>query len=345
MEQSTILVVEDEPIVARDVQLSLERLGYRVPATASSGEEAIRRAKEYEPDLVLMDIVLKGSLDGIATAQYLQRQLDVPVVYLTAYGDQQTVQRAEGTAPLGYVMKPFQPTDLQRTVQLALSRAREDRHLRESIRWLVTMVCCVNDAIITTNRAGTVTYMNSAAERLTGWTQAEAVGAGLMALLTGQLNEDLDESQNPAFRAMAEGTVVPLEGVVLIGRDYSRRRVQGTAAPVSNECGGILGAVLTLHDADGAEGTVAPYSDPTPASEEFQGGTSLQGIINLCAWCKRVPDIDGGWSELETYLTEHSDVLFNGGLCPECLDRCFPKQQKRVPDLSEPWRQEEDDRA
>ncbi|GKS59402.1 hypothetical protein YTPLAS18_29290 [Nitrospira sp.] len=342
MEQSTILVVEDEPIVARDIQLSLERLGYRVPATASSGEEAIRRAKECGPDLVLMDIVLKGSMDGIATAQYLQRQLDVPVVYLTAYGDQQTVQRAEGTAPLGYVMKPFQPTDLQRTVQLALSRAREDRHLRESIRWLVTMVCCVNDAIITTNRAGTVTYMNSAAERLTGWTQAEAVGAGLMALLVGQPNAELDESQNPAFRAMAEGNVVPLEGVVLIGRDYSRRRVQGTAAPVSNESGGILGAVLTLHDAVEEGGAVAPYSDPTPASEEFQGGTSLQGIINLCAWCKRVPDTDGEWYELETYLTEHSEVLFNGGLCPECLDRCFPKEQKRVPDCSQPWREEGD---
>jgi len=91
MEQATILVVEDETIVAKDIQCSLQRLGYHVPSTATSGEEANRKTGEHKPDLVIMDIVLKGRMDGVETAQRLQYQFDVPVVYLTAYADHQTL--------------------------------------------------------------------------------------------------------------------------------------------------------------------------------------------------------------------------------------------------------------
>jgi len=340
MEPTKIMVVEDEPIVARDVQVSLERLGYTVPATASSGEEAIRRAKECGPDLVLMDVVLKGKMDGIETAQHLQRQLNIPVVYLTAYADHQTLQRAKGTAPLGYVLKPFQPNDLHTTVQVALSRAREDRHLRESVRWLVTMVCCVNEAILTTDRTGIVTYLNTAAERLTGWSQAEAIGAGLTTILSGRSEGDSSGGENPALRAMAEGSVVSLEDVVLVRRDQSHCRIQGTAAPVSNETGGLLGAVLAFHSDEERSPALRPSTDPTPLADDFHGEGRLHGVINLCAWCKRVPDAEGGWADLESYLTQHSGVLFNGGLCPECLDRCFPVEHRRVPDFRNPWSRE-----
>ncbi|MGH7258777.1 MAG: response regulator, partial [Nitrospiraceae bacterium] len=95
MEPANILVVEDEPIVAKDIQLSLRRLGYRVPATATSGEEAIRKAKESHPDLILMDIVLKGKMDGVETVQHIRKQYDVPVIYLTAYADDHTLERAK----------------------------------------------------------------------------------------------------------------------------------------------------------------------------------------------------------------------------------------------------------
>lgn len=345
MDSAKIMVVEDEPIVARDLQLSLERLGYAVPATASSGEEALRRARECDPDLVLMDIVLKGRMDGIETAQQLRRQLNIPVLYLTAYADQQTVQRATTTTPLGYLLKPFQPTDLHRAVQVALSRAGEDRQLRENLRWLLTMVCCVKDAIITTDRAGIVTYMNAAAEQLTGWSQESAIGAGLAMLLTGEAGATVDEAQNPALRAMIEGRVISMAGVFLVGRDARERRVEGTAAPVCNDGGLTLGAIVVFRECVEAGGEVLSDDDPTPLGEEFMGGTHLEGVINLCAWCKRVPDRSGGWYDLETYLTEHSRVAFNGGLCPECLDRCFPREQQRLADPGEPWREDADGHA
>ena len=96
MEPASILIVEDEPVVANDIQLSLQRLGYRVPAMATSGEEAIRRAGDTHPDLILMDIVLKGKMDGVETALQIQRRQDVPVIYLTAYADPHTAGACNG---------------------------------------------------------------------------------------------------------------------------------------------------------------------------------------------------------------------------------------------------------
>ena len=107
-----ILVVEDENIVAKDIEHRLKALGYHVPALASSGEEALKRAQETSPDLVLMDIRLKGTMDGVETAEELRRRFNIPVAYLTAYADANTLQRAKVTEPFGYILKPFEEREL-----------------------------------------------------------------------------------------------------------------------------------------------------------------------------------------------------------------------------------------
>src|SRR5437016_7988221 len=113
--RARILVVEDEAIVAEDIQSRLENLGYAVPAVASSGEEAMRKAVETHPDIVLMDIVLKGNMDGVEAAEQMRDRFNIPVVYLTAYSDDSTFQRAKAAEPLGYVLKPFEERELQTT--------------------------------------------------------------------------------------------------------------------------------------------------------------------------------------------------------------------------------------
>jgi diguanylate cyclase (GGDEF)-like protein len=125
-----ILVVEDENIVAKDLQQSLRMLGYGVPVIATSGEEAIEKAAATHPDLVLMDIKLKGRLDGVAAAQEIGDRLDIPVVYLTAYADEQTVRRAKVTEPFGYLVKPFDERSLHAAVEVALHRHRMQMALR-----------------------------------------------------------------------------------------------------------------------------------------------------------------------------------------------------------------------
>lgn len=164
-----ILVVEDERIVAKDIQINLEQLGYLVPAVAASGEQAVSKAAETCPDLVLMDINLKGEIDGIEAARQIYTRFNIPVIYLTAYSDDITLERAKLTDPLGYILKPFKARELHATIQMALSKHQMEKKLKENEQWLAAVVKSIGDALIATDIKGLVTFMNPVAEALTGW--------------------------------------------------------------------------------------------------------------------------------------------------------------------------------
>jgi len=131
MENAQIMIVEDENIVALEIQLRLESLGYVVPTVVSSGEEAIKKAETTHPDLVLMDIKLKGEMDGIEAAERIRACFDIPVVYITAYADENTLQRAKITAPYGYILKPFEERELQANIEIAIYKHQMEKKVKE----------------------------------------------------------------------------------------------------------------------------------------------------------------------------------------------------------------------
>lgn len=133
MPNAKLLIVEDEEIVAFDIESTLKALGYAVPAIASSGEEAIAYAAEIQPDLVLMDIMLKGSMDGIEAANEIRSHFQIPVVYLTAYADLNTLERAKISEPFGYLLKPFEEKELQTVIEIALSRHQAEERMRQAL--------------------------------------------------------------------------------------------------------------------------------------------------------------------------------------------------------------------
>ena len=133
MAGEAILIVEDERIVARDIEKRLKKLGYQVIGSVASGEEALRQAQLTLPDLVLMDIQLKGQLDGIQTAEHIHTDLDIPVVFLTAYADDETLQRAKVTEPFGYIVKPFDERDLHAAIEVALRRRIAEAAIRVAL--------------------------------------------------------------------------------------------------------------------------------------------------------------------------------------------------------------------
>ena len=159
-----ILVVEDESIVAMDIKHRLENMGYIVPAITSSGEEAVEKASETNPDLVLMDIVLKGEMDGIDAAQQIKDNLDIPVVYLTAYSDERTLKRAKITGPFGYIIKPFEDRELHSAIEVALYKHEMESKLKANEKRLSTTLESIGDAVITTDKDGCITFMNPIAQ-------------------------------------------------------------------------------------------------------------------------------------------------------------------------------------
>jgi PAS domain S-box-containing protein len=136
MEKARILIVEDEAIIAKDLQKRLEGQGYSVPSIVASGEKAVEKAEKIRPDLILMDIVLPGEVDGIEIAARIRSNFDIPVIYLTAYADDNMLERAKKTEPFGYIIKPFEDKDLRSSIEMGLYKHRMDKKLRQSNEFL-----------------------------------------------------------------------------------------------------------------------------------------------------------------------------------------------------------------
>jgi len=129
---ATIMVVEDEQLFAKELKDRLENYGYTVPAHVSTGEAAIKMAELKHPDLIIMDIMLKGKLNGIETAEHIHKLFDIPVVYLTAYSDDSTMSRAKLTTFYGYIIKPLDEKELKSTIEMALSKHNAEKKLKEN---------------------------------------------------------------------------------------------------------------------------------------------------------------------------------------------------------------------
>lgn len=238
----SIMVVEDEGIVAQDLGECLKALGYRVPAIVGTGRDAIAGAEEHQPDLILMDIMLRGDMRGTRAAHLIREKLNIPIIFLTAYSDQDTLHEARITEPYGYLLKPFEESELRATISIALYKNKMDRRAREQRDWLDTVLNSLAEALITTDRIGRITYMNSIAEGLTGWDLPQA--------RTRSLNEifylvDADTG-HPIDSAVADPFSSRSTNTALISRNGQTIRVHHNASPFNGPDGIHNGYVVTF---------------------------------------------------------------------------------------------------
>jgi two-component system, cell cycle sensor histidine kinase and response regulator CckA len=249
MAEAKVLVVEDEIIVAKDIQDRLRRLGYIVPAVVSTGEEAIKKASETQPDLVLMDIVLKGEMDGIEAAREIRDCFNIPVIYLTAHADESTLSRTKTTEPYGYIIKPFEEIELRTTIEMALYKHEMEKRLKENQQWFAAILRCIGDAVIATDIEGSVTFMNPVAEALTGWKQNEALGRGLTEVFKIVDEQTRAITETPVLRASREEVAINLTApTLLISRDGKETPIDTSAAPIRGHRGESAGVVLVFRD-------------------------------------------------------------------------------------------------
>ena len=206
MNNERIVIVEDEKIIALDLQRRLERFGYQVVGMASDGPEAIETARDRDPDIILMDIMLAGPMDGIEAAREIKLHFGIPVIFLTAYTDERTLERAKEVEPFGYILKPFKERELYTTIDIALYKNSIDKKLRKQERLFSAILHSINDAIIATDMELAVSFINPAAEEIIGMDEASARGkrvADLLSVSGNRAPKDLfdtpREGERPVF--------------------------------------------------------------------------------------------------------------------------------------------------
>lgn len=234
-----ILIVEDDAIVARDLNASLTKMGYFVTGVAAAGEEALEMAGENRPDLVLMDIMFDGDIDGIETAQRMRDRYDVPVIYLTAFGDQATFARAKQTLPLAFVLKPFDPKELYLTIETSLERRRLETDLETSEQRFVALAGVVRDGIVVTDPEGGVTFINRVAESLTGFKSSELKGTDWTQLLAPV--DGPRKSREAAWQESSGNKAAELRA-----KDGATKFVKYDSVPIVDRKGNVRGVVFAF---------------------------------------------------------------------------------------------------
>lgn len=244
-----LMIVENESIIAKDLEYSLKRLGWHTKIIANSAPEALAMARECHPDLILMDIKLGGKEDGIDVAGEISRFSDVPVIYLTAYADSDTLNRAKKTRPYGYIIKPFDERTLQVTIEMALFKHQAEKKLREKDLWLNRVVGNLTEGLIATDSQMRIRFINPSASVFTGWSSEEALDKPLGEVLRLQ-SDSQGESGAIEFPEISEGEFdFPIGGrYTLTGRQGDRRLVECRSAPMEEESGASGDVLLVLDD-------------------------------------------------------------------------------------------------
>ena len=255
-----IFVVEDEVIISKDIQRSLQKLNYEVVGSSVSGTGALEKlaafAPETRPDLVLMDIHIKGDFDGIETAARVRDQFHIPVIYLTAYADAPTLERAKITEPFGYLLKPFEERELATAIEMGLYKHRAQRELQQSQELLFATLRSIGDGVIAADGNERVTFINPVACALTGWNETEALGAAISEVF--RLDSASNHSSSHGARALIEralsgesGSAIALEpknAMTLLRRNGLSLPVDGQITPLRDSAGEISGVVATFRD-------------------------------------------------------------------------------------------------
>jgi PAS domain S-box-containing protein len=285
MTSAKIMIVEDEPITAEDLQEALIEMGYTVNAMVSTAADAIREAERTRPDLIIMDIHIRGDIDGVDAARTIRQRFDIPAVYLTAHADAETLSRAKLAEPLGYIIKPFQEPEMQATIEMALHKQSIDRHGKQTQQRLSAALGAIGEGVITIDASGSVTLLNPAAEAWTGLSQIEALGKNIDAVFP-----TAPSSSGPIRRALAEGDLAGLnDSCVLISRDGAKRAIGGSVAPIRDHNHSITGAVIVFGEAKDrpSVGAFAP-AGPAASPNDFQMVVESDVMKRVVNFARRV---------------------------------------------------------
>jgi PAS domain S-box-containing protein len=244
-----VLILEDDPGSTFILKKILARGSYQIAGVARSGEEAIELARTTKPDLLLMDIQIPGKLDGVEAAASILRELDVPLIYMTAYSDEATIERARRTAPFAYLLKPYREKEMLITIEMALYKARIDRLGKASEQRLAATLGALEDYVLTTDAAGRLTYLNPAAGKVLGKSAHQCLGQPIGELLDLRERETRTRLPDVIERVLkADFRTNPAHPLVLMKDNGEARLVHIQTNALAETDGRSVGRVVILRD-------------------------------------------------------------------------------------------------
>ena len=280
--KTKIMIVEDESIIALDIKNSLSKLGYSITSVAASGDVALMKIKENRPNLVLMDIHLKGDMNGIQASKIIKSNFHLPVIYLTANADSSTFQAAQATDPHAYLLKPFNEKSLGIAIEVALNQHRKAQAIKASEHWYANAFQCLNESVMATDSEGSIVFMNALAEEMTGVTLHDAIDQPIANVL--RLQRKIQQVDRLSLRkkdsvksilstVLDSGAAVPLPtDTQLITPSLAFISIEGSATSIRDSSGRVTGSLFVFRSADYAA-TAVPSISSDDASE---AGSSLE---------------------------------------------------------------------
>ncbi|MBN1572692.1 MAG: response regulator [Deltaproteobacteria bacterium] len=310
---SRILVVDDEVVISMQLEERLSSMGYDVVGRASSGKEAVDKAKKLSPDLILMDIVMPGEMDGIDASRIVKEDLDIPVIFLTAFADDENIMKAKETEPFGYIVKPFQERALKAAIEVALYNKHVGVQLRRSERKYRTILESANDPMLIFEALNLgVIETNRRAQEFFGISNDRFSEMDVSRLFP----EDEIKNFNKLIKKLLKSKKPVLENFFVMGDNREVVPVEVSACAASLEDEVVIIAILR----DITKRELADWEKKilVELKRSIEKAKRLSGIIPICAVCKKIRNKEGKWIQLEVFIRDNSEADFSHGICPDC---------------------------
>lgn len=337
MKKTRILIVEDEPVIGMDIHGSLENLGYDVLAVVSTGEEAREKTDELKPDLILMDIVLPGKMDGIEAAKHIRQRYDIPVIYITAHSETATFERAREAEPYGYLVKPIGKSDLYTAIETALHRSAMESRLRESEERYRTIIETIEDGYYEVDLTGSFTFVNDAFCEIHGYPRDELIGSNYRKYLDRENAEKAYQIFNSAYREKKPKKALSWE---ILRKDSSKRFIEYSISLITDSREQIVGFRGIIRDI-----TEQRFTEHALRESEATARALINAPTDTVILIDRMGTLHDANETVTRRLGEKADKFIGSNIYsmfPQKIAEMRSEQANKVFDTGKPIRFEEE---
>lgn len=323
-----VMIVEDEVVVSSDLKRKIEKMGYVVTGCVRYGEKALESALCQKPDIVLMDVQLKGEMDGTQAAKQIVDEMELPIIFLTAYSDIKTIAQAKKSAPFSYLTKPIRIEDLKINLEMALYKRTLSKQLEEERFRFRTVADYTYDWETWISPEGELLYISPSCLRITGYNRDEFLSNP--DLLYSIISPDEKSEIKTDLKCHHDHEEYVQMTFYIERADGEKRLVEHICHSVYSSAGVYLGRRASNRDiTERRQAEEAKEKLILELKEAMENIKLLGDLIPICCNCKKIRDDEGYWNQVEEYLKERTGVQFSHGICPDCARQLYPDQYDR----------------